>query len=47
MLTPAPVQTTYQQYETIAQLGMPGSMVPWSVDNRLLEDPTGNGAGFG
>ena len=47
MLQPAPLQTTYQQYETAGQPGMSGSMVPWSIDNRILEDPTGNGVGFG
>lgn len=47
MFTPAPVQTTYQQYESVAQVGMPGSMVAWSLDNRILEDPAGNGVGFG
>jgi len=47
MFTPAPVQTTYQQYETVGQVGMPASMVLWAVDNRILEDPTGNGVGFG
>lgn len=47
MLTPVPVQTTYQQYEYPGQVGMPGSMVPDAVDNRILEDPTGDGAGFG
>jgi hypothetical protein len=47
MLQPAPLQTTYQQYETFGQVGMSGSMVPWSIDNRILEDPTGNGVGFG
>jgi len=47
MLTPTPLQTTYTQYEKVAQVGMPGSMVPWSVDTRILEDPTGDGVGFG
>jgi hypothetical protein len=46
MLQPVPVQTAYPQYEPVAQLGMSGSMVPWSIDNRILEDPTGNGVGF-
>ena len=48
MLTaPAPLQTTYPQYEAVAQLGMPASMTGWDVDNRVLEDPTGNGVMFG
>jgi hypothetical protein len=47
MLVPLPVQTTYQQYEYPGQLGTPGTMVDHSLDNRILEDPTGNGAGFG
>ncbi len=47
MLQPAPLQTTYQQYETVGQVGMAGSMVAWSADNRILEDPTGDGVGFG
>jgi hypothetical protein len=47
MLIPPPVQTTYQQYMAFGQVGMSGSMVPWSIDTRLLEDPTGNGVGFG
>lgn len=47
MFTPAPVQATYQQYENVGQVGMPASMVLWSVDNRILEDPSGVGVGFG
>jgi hypothetical protein len=26
---------------------MPATMVGWDVDNRILEDPAGNGVGFG
>lgn len=48
MLTaPLPLQTTYAQYEPVAQLGMPASTTGWDADNRILEDPTGNGVGFG
>jgi hypothetical protein len=47
MITPLPLQTTYQQYLSFGQVGMSGSMVPWSIDSRLLEDPLGNGVGFG
>lgn len=47
MLTPAPLQTSYTQYMPVAQLGMPGSMTPYNIDTRIMEDPTGNGVGFG
>jgi hypothetical protein len=47
MLTPAPLQTAYQQYENVGQVGMPATMTGWDVDNRILDDPSGNGAGFG
>jgi hypothetical protein len=46
MITPAPLQTTYNQYETVAQLGMPGSSISWDADNRICED-LGSGIGFG
>ena len=47
MITPAPLQTTYAQYENVGQVGMPATMVGWDVDNRLLDDPANAGAGFG
>jgi hypothetical protein len=47
MLTSTPLQTTYGQYGVVGQVGMPATMVGWDVDNRILEDPTGNGVGFG
>jgi hypothetical protein len=46
MLTPLPLQTTYQQYETVAQVGMPASMTGWDADNRIAED-LGSGIPFG
>jgi len=46
MLTPLPLQTTYQQYETVAQNGMPASMTGWDADNRIAED-LGSGIPFG
>lgn len=47
MLQSSPLQTTYQQYEVVGNLGTHATMTGWDVDNRLLEDPTGNGVGFG
>jgi hypothetical protein len=48
MLTaPLPLQTAYPQYEPVAQLGMPATMVGWDADTRIIEDPTGNGIKFG
>jgi hypothetical protein len=47
VLTSTPLQTTYGQYGVVGQVGMPATMVGWDVDNRILEDPTGNGVGFG
>jgi hypothetical protein len=47
MLTPAPVQTTYNQFLTSGQVGTPASETGWDVDNRIAEDPLGNGIGFG
>lgn len=46
MLTPAPVQSTYTQYITKAQRGMPASTTGWDVDTRLCVDTSGNGIGF-
>lgn len=47
MITPSPTQTTYNQFLTSAQVGMPASETGWDVDNRLAEDPAGTGIGFG
>lgn len=48
MLTPSsPVQTTYHQFQTPAQVGMAATMTGWDVDNRIAQDPGGNGIGFG
>lgn len=47
MLTPSPVQTTYNQYLTSGQVGMPATMSGWDVDTRIAEDPAGDGIGFG
>jgi hypothetical protein len=48
MIVPAPTQTTYQQYETVAQNGMTASTAGQpQLDPRILEEPTGNGVGFG
>ena len=47
MITPGPVQTTYNQYETAAQIGMLGSGVNWNASTRIADDPAGVGIGFG
>jgi hypothetical protein len=47
MITPAPVQTTYNQYETVAQNGMPASMTGWDADTKLAEAASPDGIGFG
>jgi hypothetical protein len=47
MLQSTPLQTTYQQYQSVGMLGRPATMVGWDDDTRLCEDPTGNGIGFG
>ena len=48
MLQPNPVQTTYQQYLTAAQNGMPATTSGWDVDTKIAEDPVGTaGIGFG
>jgi|SRR5215472_10013024 len=47
MLQPAPLQTTYTQYLTIAQAGMPATTTGWDVDTKITEDPSGNGIAFG
>jgi len=47
MLQPAPVQTTYTQYLTAAQNGMPATTSGWDVDTKICEDTSGLGIGFG
>lgn len=48
MLVPNPVQTTYTQYLTAAQNGMPATTTGWDVDTKICEDPAGtSGIGFG
>lgn len=47
MLTAAPLQTSYQQYGTAAQIGMPRDGQRYNIETGILEDPTGDGVGFG
>jgi hypothetical protein len=48
MLRPAsPVQSTYAQYHTPGQNGMPATMTGWDIDTRLAEEPAGTGIPFG
>ena len=44
---PLPLQTNYTQYMIVGMAGMPATMVGWDADNRIVEDPTGKGIGFG
>jgi hypothetical protein len=45
MLIPNPVQSTYQRFLTVAQLGMPATTTGWDVDTRIVE--TSAGISFG
>jgi hypothetical protein len=47
MFQSGPLQTVYTQYINVGQVGMRASMVTWVTDNRLCDDPTGVGIGFG
>lgn len=48
MLRPsAPVQSTYNQYHSPAQNGIPATMTGWDIDARLAEDPHDAGIPFG
>jgi hypothetical protein len=47
MLAPLPLQTAYQQYENVGQVGMPATTGDHVVDNRILDDPANVGCGFG
>jgi hypothetical protein len=47
MITPAPLQTTYIQYEPVAQLGTVATMANFNVDARIADDVAGTGIGFG
>lgn len=47
LANPLPLQTTYGLYSPVGYAGMPATMVGWDGDNRIVEDPTGNGIGFG
>jgi hypothetical protein len=47
LANPLPLQTTYAQYEIVGMAGMPATQTGWDGDNRIVEDPTGNGIAFG
>ncbi len=47
MLTPGAVQTTYNQYLTAAQNGMPATMTGWDADTRIAEDLSSPKVGIG
>lgn len=48
MLQPDPVQSTYNQYLTVAMAGMPATMTGWDVDTKIFEDSSPPvGLGFG
>lgn len=48
MLRPSgPVQSSYTQFQGVAQVGMPASTRSWDADTRIAEDPAGDGIGFG
>jgi hypothetical protein len=47
MLTPAPVQTAYQQYINWAQNGMIASETGWDIDTKICEDQLSPNAGIG
>ena len=38
MLVPNPVQTTYTQYLTAGQNGMPATTTGWDVDTKICEN---------
>lgn len=46
MFVPSPVQTTYNQYMTVAMNGMPASTSGWDADTRICESAP-SGLGFG
>lgn len=47
MLTAAPLQTSYNQYAPVAQVGLVGDMNLANIDTRICDDPSGDGVGFG
>lgn len=47
MMIPGPVQTSYQQYQNIGQVGMRASSINFVSASRLVEDPLLAGIGFG
>lgn len=47
MLTPNPVQTTYTQYLTAAQVGMPATTTGWDIDTKICEDLSVPAVGIG
>lgn len=47
MLNSGPVQTSYHQYSTVAQVGMPGDGTNYNVTTGILEDPSGAGVPWG
>ena len=47
LANPLPLQTTYGQYIPVGYAGMPATQVGYDNDNRIVEDPTGKGIGFG
>lgn len=40
MLTPSPVQTTFNRYINVGQVGMPATTTGWDISTRIAEDPT-------
>jgi hypothetical protein len=47
MLTSGAVQTTYAQYQTAGQVGMPATMTGYDIDTFLCEDVSSPEAGIG
>jgi hypothetical protein len=47
MITPGPVQTSYNQYVTPGQVGTRASTYGWDVDSRICSDLSGDGIGLG
>jgi len=46
MLTPNPVQTTYNRYQNVGQVGMPATTTGWDVSTRIAEDLASPPAGI-
>lgn len=47
MITPAPVQTSYTQYQPIGQVGLVADGSLSNIDTRIAESPSLAGIGFG